>query len=240
MNANAQSPPAMAGGGQVLAWDGPTRLFKWSLVLLVFDGWLSNEFGGAYPAWHKLNGYAVLTLILFRVMWGFVGGSTARFSHFIALPGRALAYVTAAVSGRPQKYLGHNPLGGWMVMALLALVGLQAVTGLFSADEDRLVIEGPFVKFVSDATVSFAAKWHHRIFDAIEIFVALHVAANLFYTFVKKEPLIQGMATGVKPAAPYVDEASARPGSWAAAAICLAIAAAIVFGGVVAAGGRLV
>lgn len=229
----------MAGGGRVLAWDGPTRLFKWSLVLLVFDGWLSNEVGGAYPAWHKWNGYAVLTLILFRVMWGFVGGSTARFTKFVALPGRALAYVKAAATGRPQKYLGHNPLGGWMVLALLALVGLQCISGLFSADEDRLVIEGPFVKLVGDATVSFAAKWHHRIFNAIEILVLLHVAANFFYTFVKREPLIQGMATGSKPAAPYVDEASARPGSWAAAAVCLAVAAAIVLGGITAAGGKL-
>ncbi len=229
----------MAGGARALAWDGPTRLFKWTLVLLVFDGWLSNEVGGAYPAWHKWNGYAVLTLIVFRIMWGFVGGSTARFANFIALPGRAIAYLKAAASGRPQKYLGHNPLGGWMVMALMVFVGLQAVSGLFSADEDRLVIEGPFVKFVSDATVSFAAKWHHRIFDAIEIFVLLHVAANLFYTFVKKDPLIQGMATGYKPAEPYVDEKSARPGSWGAAAVCFAIAAVIVFGGITLAGGKL-
>ena len=239
MNAPVEKPSASAAGARTLAWDGPTRLFKWSLVLLVFDGWLSNAVGGAYPAWHKWNGYLALTLILFRVLWGFVGGSTARFTNFIALPGRAFAYLRATLAGRPQKYLGHNPLGGWMVMALLGLVGLQAVSGLFAADEDRLVIDGPFVKFVSDATVSFAAKWHHRIFDAIEILVLLHVAANLFATFVKREPLIQGMATGYKPVEPYADEARARPGSWAAAATCLAIAAAVVFGGILAAGGRL-
>ncbi|HMN72305.1 MAG TPA: cytochrome b/b6 domain-containing protein [Rhodoblastus sp.] len=239
MSMSAQSPSATAGGARALAWDGPTRLFKWSLVLVVFDGWLSNAVGGSYPAWHKWNGYAALTLILFRAMWGVVGGSTARFANFVALPGRAFAYVTAAASGRPQKYLGHNPIGGWMVLALLALVGLQAVSGLFAADEDRLVIEGPLVKFVSDAAVSFAARWHHRIFEAIEILVALHVAANLFATFVKREPLIQGMVTGSKPAEPYVDETSARPGSWLAATACLAIAAAVVFGGITAVGGRL-
>ncbi|MCB1539691.1 MAG: cytochrome b/b6 domain-containing protein [Rhodoblastus sp.] len=239
MNAPVEQPSATAGGARALAWDGPTRLFKWSLVLLVFDGWLSNAVGGSTPAWHKWNGYAALTLILFRVMWGFVGGSTARFANFVALPGRAFAYVKAAASGRPQKYLGHNPLGGWMVMALIALVGLQSVTGLFSADEDRLVIEGPLVKFVADATVSFAAKWHHRIFDAIEILVLLHVAVNLFYTFVKREPLIQGMATGWKPAEAYVDEATARPGSWGAASVCLIIAAVVVFGGITLMGGRL-
>lgn len=239
MNAPVASPSAMADGARALAWDGPTRLFKWSLVVLVVDGWLSNALGGSWPVWHKWNGYLALTLILFRVLWGFVGGSTARFANFVALPGRALAYVRFAVGGEPQRFLGHNPLGGWMVVALIGLVGLQCVSGLFSADEDRLVIDGPLVKLVADSTVSFAARWHHRVFDALQILVALHVVVTLFYTFVKREPLISGMVTGSKPLAPYVDQKTAQPGSWLAAAVCLAIAAAIVFGGITLAGGKL-
>ena len=224
MNAPVASPSAMADGATALAWDGPTRLFKWSLVVLVVDVWLSNAIGGSWPAWHKWNGYLALILILFRVMWGFVGGSTARFTNFVALPGRALAYVRAAAEGEPQKFLGHNPLGGWMVVALIGLVGLQCVSGLFSADEDRLVIDGPLVKLVADSTVSFAARWHHRLFDALQILVALHVVA---------------MVTGSKPLAPYVDQKSAQPGSWRAAGVCLALSAAIVLGGILAAGGKL-
>ncbi|MFO1135473.1 MAG: cytochrome b/b6 domain-containing protein [Rhodoblastus sp.] len=238
MNAPVASPSAMAAGARALAWDGPTRLFKWSLVALVVDGWLSNAFGGSWPAWHKWNGYLALTLILFRLMWGFVGGSTARFANFVALPGRALAYLRAA-AGEPQRFLGHNPLGGWMVVALIGLVGLQCVSGLFAADEDRLVIEGPLVGLVADSTVSFAARWHHRLFDALQILVALHVVATLFYTFVRREPLIAAMVTGSKPRAPYVDQKTAQPGSWLAAGVCLAVAATIVFGGILAAGGKL-
>ena len=238
MNAPVASPSAMADGARALAWDGPTRLFKWSLVALVVDGWLSNAFGGSWPAWHKWNGYLALTLILFRLMWGFVGGSTARFANFVALPGRALAYLRAA-AGEPQRFLGHNPLGGWMVVALIGLVGLQCVSGLFAADEDRLVIEGPLVGLVADSTVSFAARWHHRLFDALQILVALHVVATLFYTFVRREPLIAAMVTGSKPRAPYVDQKTAQPGSWLAAGVCLAVAATIVFGGILAAGGKL-
>ena len=166
-------------------------------------------------------------------------------SSLLALP---VALVVLSYSGRSVRIRATRERvvltavdgrATLVALGLLGLVGLQAVSGLFAADEDRLVIDGPFVKFVSDATVSFAAKWHHRIFDAIEILVLLHVAANLFATFVKREPLIQGMATGYKPVEPYADEARARPGSWAAAAVCLAIAAAVVFGGILAAGGRL-
>lgn len=144
-----------APGERTLAWDGPTRLFKWALVLLVFDGWLSNSYGDGYPYWHKWNGYAALVLIVFRLLWGFVGGSTARFSAFVAAPRRAFAYGLALLRGRNPRYLGHNPLGGWMVVALLAAVGLQATTGLFSADADRLIIEGPLAGRVSDAAVTF-------------------------------------------------------------------------------------
>ena len=126
-----------------------------------------------------------------------------------------------------------------MVVALIGLVGLQCVSGLFAADEDRLVIEGPLVRLVADSTVSFAARWHHRLFDALQILVALHVVATLFYTFVRREPLIAAMVTGSKPRAPYVDQKTAQPGSWLAAGVCLAVAATIVFGGILAAGGKL-
>jgi cytochrome b len=215
-----------------LAWDGPTRLFKWTLVLVVFDGWLSNRYGASVPAWHKWNGYAALVLIVFRLLWGVGGGSTARFSNFVVGPGGLLAYLRGGA-----KYLGHNPLGGLMVIALLALVAAQAMTGLFAADEDRLIIEGPLAKTVSDGVVDFAARWHHRIFDGLEIGIALHIAANVVYALVRREPLVRAMVTGSKPAGSYADMASAVPGSWSRAAACLVAAAALVFGALYAAGG---
>ncbi|MFO1116433.1 MAG: cytochrome b/b6 domain-containing protein [Beijerinckiaceae bacterium] len=218
----------------VLAWDGPTRAFKWALVVLVVDGWVSNKLGASVPGWHKWNGYAVLTLIVFRILWGFAGGSTARFANFVAGPSRALAYLRGGVS-----YLGHNPVGGWMILGLMALIAAQCLTGLYAGDEDRVVIEGPLARTVADATVEFAARWHHRAFDLLKIVVVLHIAANLFYTYVKRDPLIPAMVTGRKPPLPYADMKQAQPGSWGRAAICLALAAAIVFGGIYAAGGRV-
>jgi cytochrome b len=221
------------GKSDVLAWDGPTRLFKWALVIVVLDGWLSNKYGASTPAWHKWNGYTALVLVAFRIFWGFSGGTTARFANFVPSPGAIILYVR-----KGSKYLGHNPMGGLMVVALLVLVGLQGTTGLFSADDDRLVIEGPLVNVVSDQVVDFASRWHGRIFLGLEIFVAVHIAANIAYEFVGRQPLIRAMITGRKPAADYVDMASAQPASWFTAVACLAAAVVLVFGSIYAAGGR--
>ena len=224
---------------RVAVWDLPVRVVHWTLVALLVGLVTTGLIGNEWLEWHMRLGKALIAVVLFRVLWGFAGSRNARFRTFVRGPRAAASYVRSRFERRPEIHVTHNPLGGWMVMALIGLVGLQALSGLFAADEDRLVIEGPFVKFVASATVDFAAKWHHRIFDAIQIFAVLHIAANLFYTFVKKDPLIQGMARGWKPAADYVDQKSAQPGSWAAAAVCLAVAAAIVFGGIIAAGGKL-
>lgn len=226
-------------GRQVLAWDFPTRAFKWTLVALVVSAWASNKFGGAMPNWHKWTGYAILVLLVFRLLWGFVGGSTARFANFVRGPRAALSYGLALLQGRSPKYLGHNPLGGAMVIALLLALGAQAVLGLYSGDHDRLIIDGPLARTVSDSTVALAARWHHRVFDLLKILIVLHIAANLYYAFVKREPLIKGMATGYKPAAAYVDAPAARAGSPLAALLCLLAAIVIVFGGILALGGKI-
>ncbi|MDE2579271.1 MAG: cytochrome b/b6 domain-containing protein [Hyphomicrobiales bacterium] len=223
----------------VLAWDGPTRAFKWTLVLLVLNAWVSDKFGAAVPAWHKWNGYAVLTLIVFRVFWGFFGGTTARFATFVPSPRQAVAQLRALIAGRAPHYLGHNPVGALMVLALIGGLTLQGVTGLFSGDEDRVVIEGPLARTVSDATVDYISRWHHKIFDALEILILAHIAANLIYQFVKREPLITAMVTGYKPAETFADEPVDQPGSWGVAAACLAAAAVVVFGGIYLAGGKV-
>jgi len=222
---------------KVLAWDLPTRLFKWALVVTIAVAWASDKLGGGNPDLHVLNGRIVLTLVVFRLLWGFVGGSTARFAGFLAAPGTAVAYGLALIRGREGHYLGHNPLGGWMVMVLLALSGAMAVTGLFNADVDRMIIEGPLVKTVADATVTLAHKLHHKIFDVLLICIVLHVAAVAFHAVVKKERLVPAMVTGLKPAAAYVDAPRATPGAVALALACLVAAAAIVWLGIRAAGG---
>ncbi len=221
----------------ILAWDLPTRIFKWTLVALVVSAWVSNKWGVATPSWHVWNGIVLLIAVVFRVLWGLFGGSTARFRGFVASPARGLGYALALLKGREGHFLGHNPLGGWMVVALLALLALQGVTGLYSADEDRLIIEGPLAKTVGDATITFAAHWHHRLFDLLKIAVVLHVAAVIFHAVVKKERLVPAMVTGAKPARPYEDAAVATPGSIVTALACLAASVAIVLGAVKLLGG---
>ena len=237
--ASVETQSSSGSGTKVRAWDLPTRLFKWSLVTLIVCGYLSNKFGASVPGWHKWNGYAILILLVFRLLWGFVGGSTARFAAFVDWPWNAAAYGLALLKGKSPKYLGHNPLGGYMVLALMGLAGLQVLTGLYSGDEDRIVIEGPLAKTIADASVVFATKIHHYVFDGIVVLALVHIGVNLFYTFGKKDPLIQGMVTGYKPVEAYADMPEARSGSAVAAVVCLVIAAVVVLGGITLMGGNI-
>lgn len=221
-----------------MAWDLPTRLFKWLLALLVLGAWASNKYATAMPFLHVWNGYAILVLIVFRLLWGVVGGSTARFANFVAAPAAAFAYVRGLSAGRLPAYLGHNPLGAWMVLALITAVAAQAVLGLYSADEDRLIVEGPLAKTVSDGAVDFAAHWHRIGFNLILALVTLHVAANLVYDLFGRVGLVRAMITGRKPAAAYRDMPQAKPGSLLRALACLAAAVIIVFGAIFAFGGN--
>jgi cytochrome b len=222
----------------VQVWDLPTRLFKWLLVLLVILAWVSDKYGGAVPMWHKANGYAILVLIVFRILWGFAGGSTVRFGAFAAGPKAVLSYAAALLKGKKPFYLGHNPLGGWMIMALLAALGLQAILGLYAADEDRLVIEGPLAKTISDAAVDRAAHFHRLGFDLIVCLAAIHIAANVFYDLVKRSGLIRAMISGRKPKAAYIDQPEAIAAGRGRAPLCLIAACMLVFGGIVLLGGN--
>jgi cytochrome b len=225
-------------GERVRAWDLPTRLAKWLLALLVVLAWASNKFGSAVPFWHVWNGYAILVVIAFRILWGFFGGTTARFSTFVSSPWGALAYLRTQAVGRARRYLGHNPLGAWMVLALLGAVAAQACLGLYSADADRLIVEGPLAKTISDASVDFAAHWHRVGFNIILGLVTLHILANLAYDLLGRYGLTRAMLTGRKAPADYQDMREAAAGSPAVALMCLAAAIVIVFGGIFALGGN--
>jgi cytochrome b len=219
----------------VPAWDLPTRLFKWSLVALVLSAWLTHLGGDAWLQWHIWNGYAVLVLLVFRILWGFAGSSTARFSAWVSSPLAALRYGLALLQGRGRPYLSHNPLGAWMIIALMAVVGSQAVAGLFTVDHNGL-IGGPFsnLDFGDPTPVQRNfSRYHHQAFNLILAFVAVHVAVNLFYQFVKNDPVIRAMIVGTKPVEPFADQPEMRPGRHLAlrAVLCFAAALLIVLGG---------
>jgi cytochrome b len=219
----------------VLAWDLPTRLAKWALAVLVGLAFASKYYGDVGLVWHMWNGLAILILVVFRLLWGLVGGSTARFARFLASPGGALFYAVSVLRGRSPRYLGHNPLGGWMVLALLAIVAAQGVTGLFTTDD--IIVDGPLVRVAGEGWIERASALHQDIYWWLLALIALHVLANLAYSLFGKDNLVLAMLTGRKPRAHYVDQAAATPGSIVLALACLAVAAVGVFGGIALAGG---
>lgn len=222
----------------VVAWDVPTRLFHWALVTLIFNAWATRKWGSEFD-WHKWNGYAILILVVWRLLWGFVGTSTARFASFTYDPWTSARYGLDFAMRRPRHFLGHNPLGGSVVFVLLGLVAVLGLLGLFSYDDHTSNAGGPLAGKVSDAAWAWATKWHIRIFDVLLVFITAHVAANLLYLVWKRENLIKAMLTGRKPANDYEDGAEAKLASGILALACLAAAVAIVLGGIKLAGGRV-
>ncbi|MBF0285138.1 MAG: cytochrome b/b6 domain-containing protein [Magnetococcales bacterium] len=188
------SPPSPTG---IPVWDLPTRLFHWLLVLLILDAWVSYKFGDPMMRWHQWNGLAILTLILYRFFWGLWGSSTARFRQFAAGPGAVIRYLLGVLRGEKRHWLGHNPAGGWSVLALLTVIGAQGVFGLFATDD--VLASGPLNFLVSDPTASRLTRLHQLGFWAILALVGGHLSAVFFYLLVQNENLIRPMITGCKP-----------------------------------------
>lgn len=173
---------------RVRIWDLPTRLFHWSLAACVAGSIISIKAGAI--DWHMRFGYAVLTLVLFRLLWGFAGSRYALFSHFVRGPGDVLAYV----GGRLKHVGGHNPLGALSVLALLLLLLAQAAGGLFA--NDGSFSEGPLAKLISSGLSNRISTLHRWAEWAIYALVLLHLLAVTFYAVFKSEPLVGAMLHG--------------------------------------------
>jgi cytochrome b len=209
----------------IRVWDLPTRIFHWLMAALVVTSFATGKTGGNWMSLHMLSGYALLSLLLFRLAWGAIGGRYARFASFVRSPSAVWRYWTDLIRDRAPRYLGHNPMGGWSVVAMLAALMLQAVTGLFSTDD--IFTEGPLYPLVSKAASDGLTRIHLLNQNIIVILVALHLAAVLFYWIVKKDNLIVPMITGVKA---WHQEAPPSGGNlWAAAAAMIAAAACVYF-----------
>jgi cytochrome b len=174
-------------------WDGPTRIFHWMLVVLIGFAWWAGETD--HMDWHRLAGYAVIGLVVFRLIWGFVGSASARFASFVKGPAATLAYMRTLPSRAHAAMPGHNPVGALSVLALLAVLIVQVVTGLFSVDVDGLE-SGPLSDRVDFDTGRLFAHWHHWSFTALQVLVAMHVAAVIFYAVHKRADLVRPMITG--------------------------------------------
>jgi cytochrome b len=202
------------GSAKQLVWDLPVRLFHWLLAALILLSWWTIH--NHHTDWHIWSGCAILTLLIFRLLWGFVGSSTARFSNFVRGPRAIGAYLRGRWAG-----IGHNPLGAISVLALLGAVAIQVGLGLISEDEDGIYM-GPLAGLVSTDTSDKARDIHELWFNVILALVALHLVAILYYRLRGKKltlPMITGRAK--------VDSAPMLPGKWWVALICLAAGIAV-------------
>jgi len=181
----------------VRVWDLPTRLFHWLLAATIIGSVVSAKIGGAAMVWHIRLGVLVLALLVFRLMWGLVGGRWSRFVSFIYAPATVLRYLRGRTRLGEQLDVGHSPLGSVSVFALLAILAVQVATGLVSDDEIATV--GPLNKFVSTANGLLATSWHKEAGQWIVLaLVALHVGAIAFYFFARKTNLVWPMLSGNK------------------------------------------
>jgi cytochrome b len=189
----SSKPPLQA----VRVWDLPTRLFHWVLAATIVASVVTAKIGGNAMEWHFRLGFVVLGLLVFRLIWGFVGGRYSRFFSFIYSPSTVLRYLRGQTRADEHLDVGHNPLGSFSVFAVLGVLAVQVATGLVADDEIASV--GPLNKFVSSAQASLATGWHKDWGQWIIIaLVALHIGAILFYVFVKKKRLVRAMLGGDK------------------------------------------
>jgi cytochrome b len=194
-------------------WDLPIRLFHWLLAALIAFSWWSVEYD--HTGWHIWSGCAILTLLIFRMLWGFVGSSTARFSSFIRGPASVWAHLRGRWNG-----IGHTPLGALSVVALLLAVSVQVGLGLFAEDEDGIFM-GPLAKLVSSDTSDKVRDIHALWFYVVLGLIVLHVLAILYYRLFRGQRLTEPMITGRAELSPGTEPM--RPGKWWVAVVCLAI-----------------
>ncbi|MCG8381126.1 MAG: cytochrome b/b6 domain-containing protein [Gammaproteobacteria bacterium] len=210
-------------------WDLPVRLFHWALVSLVIGAVVTANLPIAYMEWHMRIGYAILTLLIFRVLWGIIGPYYARFQNFIYSPKTVLKYAQSLfLKHKDRHYLGHNPMGALMVFLMLLLLVIQAISGLFSSDD--IFTDGPLVRKVSSDLSDFFTGIHHTNIILLIIAIIMHICANLAYWLFKKENLIAPMIHGRKEkkgAEDWVPQTQDKP-VWLAL-ICFTISALIVF-----------
>ena len=210
-----------------LIWDLPTRLFHWVLVVLIALQYATAKLGFLDMDWHFRFGYATLTLIVFRVGWGFFGSQSSRFMQFVRGPAAVVRYVRSQFSTNPQVSIGHNPLGGWSVIVLILSVLIQAISGLFASD--GVDTDGPMSEHVASSTVKLFTRIHGWNENVLLALIALHVVAIALYFVLRNDNLLAPMITGRKAIA---GQRLTFAGLWRALVVLL-ISACAVMGAIV-------
>jgi len=176
----------------IRVWDLPIRLFHWLLVVCIAGSFVTINLGDEFIQWHAYFGYSILILLIFRIIWGFIGSTHARFASFLPTKTAIFEYL----SGSSPRVLGHNPVGAISVFALLFVLSIQVFTGLFVDDE--VSFQGPLAKYVSGSLSSLLSEIHEGNQVVILTLIAIHVAAIIFYKKFKGEDLIKPMISGDK------------------------------------------
>lgn len=209
---------------RIKLWDLPTRLFHWLLVILIVAAVVTAKIGGNAMDWHGRIGLSILGLIAFRLTWGFIGSYHARFASFWPTPSSVRAYLRGNWQGA-----GHNPLGALSVLALLVLICVQCLTGLFSNDD--IAFNGPLLGLISKELSDQLTGLHKLSINVLIMLIVLHLGAIAFYAFVKKDNLIKPMITGWKDVPPGNGAKTSKGGSAMAFIVAALIAMAVVYGG---------
>jgi cytochrome b len=206
---------------RIRLWDLPTRIFHWSLLGAVVAAFISAQIGGNAMQWHGRFGIVILGLLAFRVTWGFVGSTYARFGNFVRGPKTVLSYLKGQWHG-----VGHNPMGALSVLGLLAILLVQGVTGLLSNDD--IAFRGPYADAVSNNLSTLITGLHKTNFLLLVLLIATHLGAIVFYTRVKKEDLVRPMVLGYKDVE-NEQTPGATGGGWVALAVALAVASIVMW-----------
>lgn len=181
-------------------WDLPLRLFHWALALLVAFSLYTGINGGFREMdYHMMSGYGILTLVIFRVIWGIIGSTHSRFRSFINLS-ELIPYTRRLLNRDQTSIAGHNPLGALSIVAMLLVLGTQATTGLFANDD--ISLEGPLVHLVDDATSDRLTTVHHFCAKALYVLIGLHLTAIIFHELCQKDRLVLPMISGYKKGLP--------------------------------------
>jgi cytochrome b len=208
---------------RIRLWDLPTRLFHWLLALSVAAALISAELGGNLMDWHGRIGLFIVGLVVFRLVWGVMGSTYARFAQFFPTPAKIKIYLRGEWRG-----VGHNPLGALSVLGLLGLLAFQVASGLFANDDITFV--GPLFDLVSKDLSNQLTGLHKLASNLVYLLIGLHLAAIGFYVIIKKDNLVKPMVTGWKDADQAAQSASANGGGWVALIVSLCLAGAAVYG----------
>lgn len=218
---------AEVAADRVAVWDWPVRVVHWSIVVLVVAMVTTGLIGNEALVWHMRLGQGLLALVIFRILWGFAGSANARFATFVRGPRAVIEYARSLVRPPHHAHATHNPLGGWMVVALLLVLLVQATTGLFTNDD--VLSEGPLVKFISKDRSDWIGSWHRRGWWLLVALAALHILAVIAYLAHFGENLVRPMVTGVKVLPESLHRAHDATASTPRALVLLALCALAVW-----------